>query len=75
MSAHVLLNLLNELRSLTFYCFFARSLINSIIQFTGAHMPDSIYHMTLKVLLNHSFDVKKLLVCHYVRNMVIDIIS
>ena len=32
MSAHVLLNLLNELASLAFYLFFATSLINSIIQ-------------------------------------------
>ena len=32
MSAHVLLNLLNELASLAFYFSFATSLINSIIQ-------------------------------------------
>ena len=33
MSAHVLLNLLNEVgKSLAFYLFFATSLINSIIQ-------------------------------------------
>ena len=33
MSAHVLLNLLNELeKSLTFYLFFETSLINSLIQ-------------------------------------------
>ena len=32
MSAHVLLNLLNELASLAFYLFFATSILNSIIQ-------------------------------------------
>ena len=51
MSAHVLLNLLNELRKRdkmrglpSFYIFFAAS-VNSNI--TGARMLDSIYHVTL----------------------------
>ena len=59
MSAHVLLNLLNELRkrdkmqslpSILFF-FFATSLINSI-------MLDSMYHMTLNLFLNHIFGKK-----------------
>ena len=42
MSAHVLLNLLNKLgtRDRAFYCFFATSLINSILQ-------EHVYHMML----------------------------
>ena len=53
MSAHVLLNLLNELGNRdkseacrAFYLFFATSLINLV---TGAQMLDSIYHMPLKL--------------------------
>ena len=58
MSAHVLLNLLNELRNRdkkkcetrrVFYLFFATSLIYSIIR-TRTRMLDSIYHMTLRLL-------------------------
>ena len=57
MSAHVLLNLFNELmksdymrgltRILAFFC-------NEFNKFNniGARMLDSIYHMTLKTLLN-----------------------
>ena len=52
MSAHVLLNLLKELRKeikceacRAFYHFFATSLINSTIQ---EQEIDSFYHMTLK---------------------------
>ena len=55
MSAHVSLNLLNELGKRdkmgacrAFYLFFATRLINSIIQ--GARMLDSIYHMPLRIL-------------------------
>ena len=60
MSAHVLLNLLNELGKVIkcescrpFYHFFATSLINSI-QFNkfnkGARMLDSKYHLTLRLV-------------------------
>ena len=55
MSAHVLLNLLNELGKeikceacLPFYLFFAMSLIK--LNNTRARMLDSIYHMTLRIL-------------------------
>ena len=59
MSAHVLLNLLNELikKEMKYeafqalYLFFATSLINSI-------MLDSIYQMILKLLKNRIFGVK-----------------
>ena len=46
MSAHVLLNLLNDLRKKR--SLFTTHLINSIIQ--EHKMIDSIYHMTLKFL-------------------------
>ena len=50
MSAHVLLNILNELRKRdAFYLFFATSLINSIKQ-DRARMLDSIYHMAIRLL-------------------------
>ena len=56
MSAHVLLNLLNELgKKITceacraFYLFFALSLINSIKK-TRARMLDSIFKMTFRLL-------------------------
>ena len=50
MSAHVLLNLLNELRKRD----------NKFNKFNnmGAQMLDSIYHMTLRLLKNHIFGVK-----------------
>ena len=63
MSAHILLNLLNELRKrdkmrgllsiLSLFC-------NKFNKFnnTGARMLDSIYHMTLKLPKNSIFGVK-----------------
>ena len=60
MSAHILLNLLNELwkrdtmrglldaRLAGHFIFFTKSLINSIIQ--EQNILDSIYHMTLRSL-------------------------
>ena len=49
MSAHVLLNLLNELGNILSLP--AMSLINSIIQdLSRAQMLDSIYQMTLRLL-------------------------
>ena len=58
MSAHVLLNLLNELRNLVF-----RNKLNKFSN-TGARMLDSIYHMTLKLFLNHILGMKTLGFCH-----------
>ena len=38
-------------------------------------MLDSIYHMTLRLLSNLISAVKTLYFCHYVRNIVMDIIT
>ena len=38
-------------------------------------MLDSIYHMTLELLLNPISGVKKLRFCRYVHNVVMDVIS
>ena len=78
MSAHVLLNLLNELgnrdkvRGLPSILSLFRNEFNKYNN-TRARMLDSIYHMTntLKIILG----VKTLLFCHYVRNIVMDIIT
>ena len=40
---------------------------------TGAQMSDSIYHMTLKLLINHIFGVKKSRLCHLIRNVIMDV--
>ena len=78
MSAHVLLNLLNELGKrdkmqglpsiLSLFC-------NEFNKFnnTRAGMLDSIYHMT-QILLNLISGVKTLYFCYYVCNIVMDII-
>ena len=42
---------------------------------TRARMLDSIYHMTLKLLLIFISDVITLYFCHYVRNVVMDVIT
>ena len=63
MSAHVLLNLLNELgksdkmQGLLSILSLFRNEFNKFNN-TGARMLDSIYHMTLKILKNHIFRVK-----------------
>ena len=68
MSAHVLLNLLNELgkrdkmRGLPSILSLFRNEFNKFNN-TGARMLDSIYHMTLKKLI-HIFGVNTLEVCH-----------
>ena len=80
MSAHVLLNLLNELRKrdtmrgLQSILSFFRNKINKFDN-TGERLLDSIYHMTLRLLLNLISGVKKLYFCHYVRNIVMDVIT
>ena len=65
MSAHVLLNLLNELRKRDKM----RGLLSILSLFrqefnkfnnTGAQMLDSFYHMTLRLLRNLIFGVKTL---------------
>ena len=63
MSAHVLLNLLNELRKRDKMrgcpCILSlfRNKFNKFNINTGAGTLDSIYHMTLKLLKNHIFGV------------------
>ena len=63
MSAHVLLNLLNELsksdkmRGCRVFYFFYRNKFNKFNN-TGARMLDSKYHMTLEILKNRIFGVK-----------------
>ena len=78
MSAHVLLNLLNDLGKrdkmeglpsiLSLFC-------NEFNKFNniGARMLDSIYHMT-NTLKSH-FWRKMLYFCHYVRNIAMDVIT
>ena len=69
MSAHVLLNLLNELgkrdkmRGLPSILFLFRNKFNKFNN-TGARILDSIYHMTLKLFSNYIFGVKTLGFCH-----------
>ena len=79
MSAHVYLNLLNQLRKrdkmrglptiLTLFC-------NELNKFnnTEARMLDSIYHITLKLIKNRIFGVKTSRFCHLLCNVIMDII-
>ena len=79
MSAHVLLNLLNELgkrdkmRGLPSILSLFRNELNKFNN-TRARMLDSIYHMTLRLLWNLIFAVKRYNFV-YVRNIVMDIIT
>ena len=78
MSAHVLLNLSNELgkrnkmRGLPSILSLFRNELNKFNN-TRARMLDSIYHMT-KALKSH-FWRKTLYFCHYDRNVVMDVIT
>ena len=69
MSAHVLLNLLNELgksdkmRGLSSILSLFRNELNKFNNI-GAQMLDSIYHLTLKLLYNRIFGVKMSRYCH-----------
>ena len=80
MSAHVLVNLLNELRKRDKI----RGLPSILSLFrnefdkfnnTRARMLDSIYHMALRILRNLISEIKTLSVCHHVRNVVMDVIT
>ena len=79
MSAHVLLNILNELgkrdkmRGLPSILVLFRNEFNKLNN-TGARMLDSIYHMTLKFIKNHIFGVKTSRFCHLLRNVIMDVI-
>ena len=78
MSAHVSLNLLNELgkrdkmRGLPSILSLFRHEFNKFNN-TRARMLDSIYHMT-NTLKSH-FWRKKVMICHHVRNVVMDAIT
>ena len=80
MNAHVLLNLFNELgkrdkmRGLPSILPLFRSEFYKFNN-TRARMLDSIYHMALRLLSNLISAVKKLYFCHYVRNVVMDVIT
>ena len=79
MSAHVLLNLLNELgkrdkmRGLPSILSLFRNEFNKFNN-TRARMLDSIYHMT-NTLKSHFRRKNVILFCHYVRNVVMDVIT
>ena len=78
MSAHVLLNLLNELgksdkmRGLPSILSLFRNEFNKFNN-TRARMLESIYHM-INTLKSH-FWRKTLSFCHFVRNVVMDVIT
>ena len=78
MSAHVLLNLLNELgksdkmRGFPSILSLFRNKFNKFNN-TRARMLDSIYHMT-NTLKSH-FWRKNVIILHYVRNVVMDVIT
>ena len=80
MSAHVLLNLLNELgksdkmRGLPCILLLFRNEINKFNN-TGVRMLDFIYHMTLKLIKNRISGVKTSRFCHVLRNVIIDVIT
>ena len=42
---------------------------------TRARMLDSIYHMTLRIIMKSHFCRQTLQFCHYVRNVVMDVIT
>ena len=79
MSAHVILNLFNELRKsdkmwgMPSILSLFRNKFNKFNN-TGARMLDSIYHMTLKKNLNHIFGMKMLGLC-YIYPTVMGVIS
>ena len=78
MSAHVLLNLLNELgkrdkmRGLPSILSLFRNEFDKFNN-TRARMLDSIYHMT--ITLNPDFWRKNVIILSYVRNVVMDVIT
>ena len=80
MSAHVLLNLLNESRKIDKMQGLSSILSlfrNEFYKFntTEARMLDSIYHMTLKLLKNHIFGLKMSRFCHLLRNIMMNVIT
>ena len=80
MSAHVLLNLLNELgksdkmRDLPSILLLFRNEFNKFNN-TAAQMLDSIYHMTSKFIKNRIFGAKTSIFCHLLLNVIMDVIT
>ena len=82
MSAHVLLNLLNELgkrdkmRGLPSILSLFRNELNKFNK-TTAQMLDYIYHMALRLLWNFISAIKTLYFCYYVHvcNVVMDVMT
>ena len=78
-SAHVLLDLLNELgesdkmRGMSSILLLFRNEFNKFNN-TGGRMLDFIYHMTLKLIKNLVFGVKTSRFCHLLRNVIMDVI-
>ena len=79
MSAHVLLDLLNDfgksdkMRGMSSILLFFRNEFNKFNK-TGGRMLDFIYHMTLKLIKNRIFGVKTSRFCHLLRNVIMDVI-
>ena len=80
MSAHVLLNLLNKLekrdkmRGLPSILSLFRSVFDKFNN-TGAWMLDSIYHMSLKLLMNHIYGCEKIKILPLLCDIKIDVIT
>ena len=80
MSAHVLLNLLNELgksdkmRGLSSILSLFRNKFNKFNS-TGARMLDSIYHMTFKILKKSHFSRENVNISSLLRNVIMDVIT
>ena len=80
MSAYVLLNLLNEMRKrdkmrgLTSILSPSRNAFNKFNN-TGPPMLDSFYHMTLKILNNSILRAKTSRLCHFLRNIIMKLLS
>ena len=80
MSVHVLLNLLNKLRKRDIM----RGLPGILSLFrnefdklnnTTASLLDSFYHMTLKLIKNHTLGVKTSRFCHLLRKLIMESIT
>ena len=78
MGAHVLLNLLKELKKVIKCeaCNILSPFRNELKEFnnTGARMVDSIFHMTLKLFCNRVFGVKTLTFCQINATLLLELV-
>ena len=80
MSAHILLNLLNQLgkrdkmQGLSSILSLFRNKFNKFNN-TRTRKLGSIYHMTLQLIKNHIFCVKTSRFCHLLYNAIMDVIT